>query len=70
MIMQNHSIVSPNSASFRCNWVTKKVPVIPIHVEIYMLRIFFVLYVIMTYGELCILLAFFVSLASNKDNTC
>ena len=65
VIILNTSIPSSNFIPFRCNWVKIKIPIIPRHVEIFMLHIFYALNAITTGGKMafswCLLL--FVSIS-------
>ena len=67
--MRNNSITLSYFIMFSCNWLTKKIPIISIQVDIFMLHKFYVLNFIMTSGKLGILLAFVVILISSTSLT-
>ena len=70
IIMLNNSITSSHLVPPSCNWVTRKLPIIPIHIEMFMLHILF-LNMIMKHGKLCIILKFLflVFIACRKNKT-
>ena len=71
MIMWKNSIASSNFKLLCRNWLPRKLPIIPIHVDIFMLHIFYLLNMIMRVGILefscCLLL--FVSIVWSNNNT-
>ena len=60
MIMRNNCIYSSYFEIFFGNWVPRKLLIIPSHVDIFMLRIFYFLNVIITVRKLGIFLSFVV----------
>ena len=72
MIMKKNIISSSRLELFCSNWVHRKLPIIPSHVYVFLLQIFYVLDVIITVGNLvfsCRLL-FVLSLLRSNDDTC
>ena len=69
MIMWNNRIPSSRFIFTSCNWVTRKLLIIPRNIDIFMLHIFYVLNLMITFGKLGVLLVFVVIfISSMKQN--